>query len=258
MLTPVVISGVQLWVAQAIPSAISSEHTSGHSSESALETGGSPAKQPEALPRLFSMKQQDSYSRFQSHFGDLTVPILLPDVTVFGIDTNKGSPLDFESYKAKLGSQEVYFFKRYDGCIMHDQLSALDAHMRAAKKQHPGALNLLAIHHPIVRPRWSTDFGPFYDERSLLQTLPALGVHAVLAGHKHIPDISTTLSWDQDYATTLYHLTAHTLLDDDRKEPYTRHSYFVIEKEGADVRISLNELGYGSRHVAGFSVSPQE
>lgn len=209
-------------------------------------------KRKDYAPKDVMLPKKDLLSSFRSIFSDMNKTINDSEVLIFPGDSTGMSPLELEPNKAVLQGQEVFFGKMHDGNFSDDQYDSLVAEL--ARPGSEDRFNILAVHHPIIRPRWSSDFGPFYNQEYLTGVLPVLNVHAVLAGHKHIPGIAATPSWDYTKAATTYHVTAGSLFSEDRKAPYVSNNYVYLEKNGKSVDVYMKTLGVRPIRVGGFDI----
>ncbi|HIH25011.1 TPA: metallophosphoesterase [Candidatus Woesearchaeota archaeon] len=212
------------------------------------KNGDGPATENTTLKK-WREKISDPMKLFDAILGDVNTPVVLPDVLAVGFDTEKTPERVETAYIAKCGERKIYLAHMNDGALHDSDISTIEDAIRDA----PGRLNIVAVHHPLALPLWSTYTGYFSEGEERLEELAGLGVHIVLAGHKHIPGGCIVPPRDGG-SDPMYHLSGGTLFSPDIKDPYKENSYNIIDLEGKSVSISHVEIGTQPRRFGGFDL----
>jgi len=181
---------------------------------------------------------EQSLAFFHKEFEGLEKTISSPLVTVVGLNSTHPTLVGTPQMSAAYGDEPVYLFQRHDGILPSLQLDKATSVLSSSKSR----VNIVVLHHPLIRHPASTYFGAFWQEKETVRLLSAAGTNIVLAGHKHIPFVAQVPSWSDQSKPTV-HITANTLLDKEIKPPYVKNSYFIIDIEKNGFLVRMKELG---------------
>jgi Icc protein len=103
-------------------------------------------------------------------------------------------------------------------------------------------LKILALHHHLVPvPGTGRERNTVWDAGDVLALLPAMGVHVVLSGHKHVPFV-----WLLNGVLVVNSGTVSSY----RLRGYVRPSYNVLEVDDHRIRVTFRYPGQGERFAA--------
>lgn len=181
---------------------------------------------------------------FEDFFQEFMKPVETEQVLAYGLD----STARVDRMKRKYKGAEGLFRPWHDGAVVEKELSGLEQKF----KEKGDRLGIAALHHPLTLPVYGTNYGPFYKWEKILERFWDSGVNLVLAGHKHVPELTSLPPHGTN--GSLHLLTGNTLFSSDVKSPYSGNGYFLIEKIGSGIEITYSRADGETSHMGGFSL----